>query len=72
MTRALLPFVKDQLLIFSIMSVVDELLIDLSVCGPAKYGEASAKASHDQPYVHMIKYSITRANVKKLLKYIEF
>ena len=36
----------------SIISVVDEFLIDLSVCGPAKYGEASAKASHDQPYVH--------------------
>ena len=43
------------------MSVVDELFISLSVCAPAKYGEASAKASYDQPYVHMIKYFITNA-----------
>ena len=41
------------------MSVVDELLIQLSVWKPSKYGEASANASHDQPYVHMIEYSIT-------------
>ena len=26
---------------------------------PAKYGEASAKTSHDQPYAHMIIWSIT-------------
>ena len=38
---------------------VYELLINLRVCASAKYGEASAKASHDQPYVHMIKYSMT-------------
>ena len=35
------------------------------MCGPAKYGEASAKTSHDQPYVHMISYSITNATFLK-------
>ena len=39
----------------SIMSVMDEIVDDLSVRAPAKYGEASAKASHDQPYAHRIK-----------------
>ena len=38
---------------------MNKFLIDLSVCAPAKYGETSVKASHDQPYVHMIKYFIT-------------
>ena len=33
---------------------------------PAKYREASAKASHDQPYVHMISYSITEKNIEEI------
>ena len=32
------------------------------MCGPAKYGEASAKTNYDQPYAHMIIYSIIVSN----------
>ena len=36
---------------------------------PAKYGEASAKTSHDQPYVHMISYFIT--NIYSIINNID-